>query len=116
MGSYTDSLFKRPRTGRLKTSEPRMLQMPGPKAERLVEVAIMLPDGSVIHGFHSHYELRSSHGWDNPSQTQRGTRDGFWTDRGRFVTRVEAKYLGYESGQVQRMERELLSSDVQWEH
>lgn len=124
MGSYTDNLFKRLRpmpagtyTARRKAADPRMQNLP--PVERLVEVAIMLLDHdgdecAVEHGFRSHAELRSSLGWENPSETKRGTHDGLWTSKGRFLSRGEAKVLGYESGQVSRMERELLSSDVSW--
>ena len=113
MGSYTDNLFKRTRTGRICFRAPRVHQLPR-NEERLVEVAIMLPDGSVAHGFQSHAELRRSLSWEDPCETKRGTRDGFWTSFDRFLTQGEAKLLGYKSGQVQRMERELLSSDVTW--
>lgn len=119
MGHFTDNLFKKGRTGtstgRFASYEPRMRQPPR-TSERLTEVAIMLADGSVKHGFRSHGELRRSLKWDNPYETRPGTRDGFWTNEGRFLTRAEAKELGNRSGQAPRMDRELLSSDVDWQH
>lgn len=106
MGAYGDALrrrlHKRTRTGRLSAKE------------RLIECAIMPPDGSVRHGFRSHAQLRGSLGWSNPSQSMRGTRDGFWTSNDRFVSRDEAKIIGEEAGQTQPQGRELLSSDIRW--
>lgn len=117
MGAYGDALRQRLRTstqtGRTKSAEPRMHQLPRTK-ERLIECAIMLPDGSVQHGFRSRAQLRGSLGWAHPSQPMRGTRDGFWTSHGRFVSRDEAKVIGEETGQTQPQGRELLSSDIRW--
>lgn len=110
MGRYTDRLFKR----RKPVSASEMNQTPRAE-EHLVEVAIMLAGGEVVHGFRAHYELRHSLGWVNPTETRPGTRDGFWTNTGRFLTRVEAKQLALSNGQLAyNMHREMLSSDVRW--
>lgn len=102
MGSYTKNLYKR---GHTRTSKG------GPKAERLVSCAIQR-GGELHHGGKSHYELRSSLGDENPSTSVPGDREGFYTSAGRFVDRVEARYLGEWAGQCSPSSRELLSSDV----
>jgi hypothetical protein len=91
-----------------------------PKVERLVECAIRQPDGTVIHGFKSHTELRQAN--DYPEQyhyEQRpGDTPGFWTSAERFLTRRDSIYFGVMAGQLDKawmnVRRDLLSSDINW--
>jgi hypothetical protein len=93
----------------------RLVTKSPPDAERLASVAFIY-EGETHHGFRSHAELRQSIGDPSPYKTVRHYVDGFWTSRGRFVSREAAATIGKMSGQVSPRfgGRELLSSDVNW--
>jgi len=82
--------------------------------ERLVSVAIKRR-GEVHHGHKSHWQLRAQLGDPEPYKATAGDDEGFYTDAGRFVSRIEALDVACESGQLDRpMGRPLLSSDLNW--
>lgn len=83
-------------------------------AEKLVSVAIMR-QGKVLHGHKSHWMLRAELGDAEPYKSTPGDDEGFYTDTGRFVSRIEAVDIACESGQLDRpLGRTLLSSDLNW--
>lgn len=115
MGAYTNNLFKKNRKkhpSQINVLEPDT----GVKVQsnvRLISCAIMREN--ILHkGFKSHAELRRSLGDENPYQHTKGDREGFYTSDNRFVGRHEAMIVGQRAGQCQYMERELLSSDINW--
>lgn len=86
-----------------------------PKAERLVSAAIVR-DGQTHAGAKSHYEIRSRLGDEFPNTRNLDDEEGFMTSAGRFVDREEAKIVAEEAGQIRPgMQRELLSSDINWD-
>lgn len=81
--------------------------------ERLIEAAIVR--NSHCHaGFRSHAEIRKALGDEDPYTSKSTDIEGFMTSKARFVRRVEAKDIGIAAGQVRPMDRELLSSDINW--
>lgn len=108
--AHTAKVFARPdrQTLNLPKLKPEVLA-----GEKLVSCAILHGDGQISKGFKSHYELRSSLGYEDPMVFKRGDIPGFWTSDQRFVERNEAMNIAYHAGQIkQRQEREFLSSDV----
>lgn len=94
--------------------------LPATKPERLVAVAIRR-DGEVLgtgHKFRAHWELRDSLGDKDTKNGLSGDEPGFLTDSGRFLTREEAVPVAVAAGQISdrwlRVERDLLSSDINW--
>lgn len=83
--------------------------------ERIVSVAIIRGGVLESRGFHAHWELRAALGDDTPSQRQQTDDEGFLTDQGRFVSRWEAAAIAYKAGQCTFADRELLSSEVDWD-
>ena len=81
--------------------------------EKLVSCAITHEDGTIDKGFKSHWELRASLNYEDPSRFNRGDVPGFWTSWDRFVDREEAMHIAFDAGQIrQTQQREFLSSDV----
>lgn len=85
--------------------------------ERLKWCAL-LRDGTWRAGFFSHGELRRSLR-DGRPEDEPGDVCGFMTTANRFVTRPMARKIAIASGQLGDMwrtaEREVLSSDINWE-
>lgn len=87
--------------------------------EKLEAVAILRKGHTFSYdNVRSHYELRCTMGDASPDFSQDGDVEGFVTNKGRFVTREEAKQIGVASGQLhpswKMAKRTLLSSDVRW--
>ncbi len=82
--------------------------------ERIASVAIIRDGVTESRGFHAHWELRAALGDDMPSQRRPGDDEGFLTDAGRFVSRWEAAAIAFKAGQTGYADRELLSSEVDW--
>lgn len=81
--------------------------------EKLLSCAIMHLDGSISKGFRSHYELRNSLGYEDPTKFVKGDIPGFWTSKERFVGRNAAMNIAFHAGQIRQVQqREFLSSDV----
>lgn len=91
--------------------QPSMLKNPKHSdAERLIGCAIKRANGQVtIMRQGSHSQLREYKPKD-PTDLE-----GFMTSAGRFVDREEAQGIAIKAQQIRgRMQRELLSSDIQW--
>lgn len=84
------------------------------KTEKLVAAALIRNGVLESRGFKSHREIKAALGDANPSQKNFDDEEGFLTNTGRFVDREEAKRIGIASEQVRPMQRDLLSSDVNW--
>lgn len=123
MGKYTDGLF---RHNRRKPNPSRAMRAPVNSREQtssvkdkydgmehLVECAIER-DGVISHGFQSHAELRRSLGDEDPYAKNPVGLHGFWTSEGRFVTRREGNRIASNAGQCPIMQRDMLSSDIDW--
>lgn len=82
--------------------------------ERIVSAAIIRNGVTESRGFHAHWEIRAALGDDAPSQKNRTDKEGFLTSEGRFVSRWEAAAIAYAAGQCSFADRELLSSEVDW--
>lgn len=81
--------------------------------------AAIIRDGKVYDGFKSHWEIRAYTLKDeDPQKRQRGDVEGFTTDTGRFLTRQEAIPVAIDAGQLSEryrdLQRDLLSSDIDW--
>lgn len=83
--------------------------------ERLVACALIRDGVTHSRGFKEHWQIRAALGDANPHTKNPADEYGFITDAGRFLTRREAVKVGAAAGQCQMMERELLSSDINWE-
>lgn len=101
--------------------KPKRMRGPAPikpPVERLASVAIQRGDTVESRGFKSHWELRAALGDENPQSPLPDDVSGFLTSTGRFVSRCEARDIGVASGQLSpswaRVERDLLSSDINW--
>lgn len=66
--------------------------------------------------FRSHAELRGFLGDEDRYKEKRADRSGFWTNKGRFVTRYEASYIAADAGQASPGYRgtAILSGDIDW--
>lgn len=82
--------------------------------ERLAACAIKRDGVVESRGFKEHWKIRAALG-DNPSHVSKpGDEEGFLTDKGRFVSRVEAREIGINSGQCHEGGGRLLSSEIDW--
>lgn len=128
MGSYTDNLFKRGRKKpvkhynsthfddpvlTMKQHECLVVHHDDQPLERLVSVAI-IRNGETFKGFKSHAELRRSMNDEDPYVSKRSDVEGFWTSNERFVTRREGNRIASDAGQCPIMQRDMLSSDINW--
>lgn len=104
---------------------PEVVILPplSPDQERLVSVAIATDDGVVHHGMKTHADLRGvinrKEGYigryEDVYVSNRRDREGYYTNKDRFVGRAEACEIGLESRQVRGgMRSNLLSCDVDW--
>lgn len=84
--------------------------------ERLVACAIIRNGEHHSYGYKSHGQIRSRLGDVDAYENRYRIDDteGFMTSHGRFVNRRQAMEIAEEAGQYQSMQRELLSSDINW--
>lgn len=85
------------------------------KGERLVAAALIRDGVTQSRGFKEHWRIREALGDEEPSKKNSVDEYGFLTSIGRFVNRDEAMEIGAAAGQCQPMNRELLSSDINWD-
>lgn len=86
-----------------------------PAVRERLDSAAIIRDGCTHSAFRSHYRIRAALGDDNPQASNLNDVEGFVTSAGRFVDRYEAQDIALAAGQIRaRMDRELLSSDINW--
>lgn len=102
------------RKGLTPAKPPRPSKAAARGGERLVAAALVRDGVTQSRGFKEHWRIRAALGDADPYQKNPADEYGFLTSTGRFVDRGEAMRIGSEAGQCQRMERELLSSDIDW--
>lgn len=97
------------------TTDPKVHSASECAVERLTSVAI-IRNGKTHHGHKSHWQLRAELGDADPYKSIMSDDEGFYTDTGRFVSRIEAIDIACASGQLDRpLGRKLLSSDLNWD-
>jgi hypothetical protein len=86
------------------------LSPPIQEGESIKSAAIKMPDGEIVTGQY-HQEAYDKLGMlqeDSPP----GVKEGFVTDKGRFVSREEASKISKESGQLESPPKSLHSEDL----